>query len=233
MNTFMHLFRYRNNESRGFTLIELLVVISIVGMLASTVLAATSRAREKARAGAFKKEIQQLQVALQMYFFNHGSAWIGDYNNSPIYPNTVTTFGSTELVNSLPADNIKGNRCPTSATSMFGDQDIKIVLDGIAKLYPAAVIECLEVTDSLKNYWTIYITAPPSSGSTWNRWCVDNYGYTFNGALIGNTNFATNRIIRSYAGSGPIGNFIPVYCAKNTSDDPADGSLPVDVSPDW
>jgi len=53
--------------SRGFTLIELLVVITIVGLLASSVLSATSSARASSRDGSQLNELKQLQNALELY----------------------------------------------------------------------------------------------------------------------------------------------------------------------
>ena len=49
-------------QTRGFTLIELLVVISIIGVLASIVLAATTSSRNKAKDGKIVSDIQQESV---------------------------------------------------------------------------------------------------------------------------------------------------------------------------
>ncbi len=54
-------------KNDGFTLIELLVVITIVGLLASSVLAATSSSRASARDASQVNEMKQIQNALELY----------------------------------------------------------------------------------------------------------------------------------------------------------------------
>lgn len=65
------------NQVWGFTLIELLVVISIIGLLASIILASLNTARAKARDARRRTDLQQISKALEFYF---------DANNS--YPTT-------------------------------------------------------------------------------------------------------------------------------------------------
>ncbi len=76
---------------RGFTLIELLVVVSIIGMLASVILASVSSARNKASDAAVKSNLRNLTVQAALYQSDHGS------------------YGPT----------LAAATCPTSGTSMF------------------------------------------------------------------------------------------------------------------
>jgi general secretion pathway protein G len=57
--------KYKLNS--GFTLIELLVVISIIGVLATLIMANFVGVRERARDAQRKNDINQIQKALEMY----------------------------------------------------------------------------------------------------------------------------------------------------------------------
>lgn len=59
---------------RAFTLIELLVVIAIIGILASLLLPALSRAKEKAKVVRVHVELNGVGLALEMYADDHDGA---------------------------------------------------------------------------------------------------------------------------------------------------------------
>ncbi len=54
-------------RNKGFTLIELLVVISIIGILATLLIANIGGVRERARDAKRKSDLNQIQKALEMY----------------------------------------------------------------------------------------------------------------------------------------------------------------------
>jgi len=60
------------NTQRGFTLIELLVVIAIIGILSSIVLASLSHARTKAKDTRRISDMEQIRIALEMFFVDKG-----------------------------------------------------------------------------------------------------------------------------------------------------------------
>jgi len=55
----------------GFTLIELLVVISIIGILATLIVANINEARGRARDARTKQDMYQLKTALKLYYNDH------------------------------------------------------------------------------------------------------------------------------------------------------------------
>ncbi|MBI4086602.1 prepilin-type N-terminal cleavage/methylation domain-containing protein [Candidatus Kaiserbacteria bacterium] len=62
-----------NEERSGFTLIELLVVISIIGLLASIVMASLNSARVKARDARRKSDLREIALALELFYDANGS----------------------------------------------------------------------------------------------------------------------------------------------------------------
>ncbi len=64
------------NTQSGFTLIELLVVISIIGLLASVVLASLNSARSKSRDARRVSDMHQITNALYLYAADHGGQYL-------------------------------------------------------------------------------------------------------------------------------------------------------------
>jgi prepilin-type N-terminal cleavage/methylation domain-containing protein len=62
----------RKKNLKGFTLIELLVVISLIGVLATLVLANLSAARERGRDSERKADLRNIQTALRIYYNDYG-----------------------------------------------------------------------------------------------------------------------------------------------------------------
>jgi type II secretion system protein G len=113
----------------GFTLIELLVVIAIIGILASVILASLNTARSKARDSKRISDLQELQKALEMYYFDYGTypGATGHYKSSAACAygggsaqdwSTIfdSSFTSTYLP-SLPVDPTGGS---TSSSYCYG-----------------------------------------------------------------------------------------------------------------
>lgn len=81
--------------SKGFTLIELLVVISIIGILATLVLANLNSARQRGRDAQRKSDLRSIQEALQLYY--------NDFNKYPDSMNKVDDYMPAVPDDPIPA----------------------------------------------------------------------------------------------------------------------------------
>lgn len=90
----------------GFTLIELLVVVSLIGVLATLVLANLNAARERARDAQRKSDLRNIQTALRVYY-NDNSAYPTTAEMNNLFGNSWAD-GSIVYMNLLPDDPLVG-----------------------------------------------------------------------------------------------------------------------------
>lgn len=82
----------------GFTLIELLVVISIIALLSSVVLSSLNAARAKSRDARRLQDLQQVRVALELYYHDNGAyPSTGSLHNVYIDPGCTQSVSSPDV----------------------------------------------------------------------------------------------------------------------------------------
>lgn len=89
----------------GFTLIELLVVISIIGILATLVVANLNSARSRARDAERKSDMKAIATALKLYFNDYGTF---PATGSLPWDATWTGSNGVTYMNEIPQDPLPG-----------------------------------------------------------------------------------------------------------------------------
>ncbi len=83
-----------SNRQKGFTLLELLVVISIIALLSSVILAATTVARSKARDSKRLEDFHGIRVALESYYQENNAYPVTFSGLTPAYWGNCSDYGS-------------------------------------------------------------------------------------------------------------------------------------------
>ncbi len=113
------------NRQHGFTLIELLVVIAIIGVLASVILASLNTARGRAKDANRISSLQELQKALDSYYFDIGSypgaghyvsSSVCNIATSPVWDTVLNPTLVPKYIGALPVDPVG----PSDANFCYG-----------------------------------------------------------------------------------------------------------------
>jgi len=146
-----------NNNYKGFTLIELLLVITIIGVLATLLAAALNNAREQSRDTRRLADINKIQQALELYYYDQGryppgsSLVLGDTNTKCLNPSGWQTENCPNAyIDHIPSNPLPGGMDYTYTFINASDFRIDFILEhgaggfsaGPCRGLPAVVITC-------------------------------------------------------------------------------------------
>jgi len=137
-------------RQKGFTLIELLVVVSLIGILATLVMANMNSARERARDAQRKSDLRNIQTALRLYY--------NDVGGYPLGSGTITGCGGASAsacswgaawvrngvtyMNILPADPLTTQNYTYTGVAGNEDYTIKACLENKSDTKGVADASC-------------------------------------------------------------------------------------------
>lgn len=139
---------------KGFTLIELLVVVSLIGVLATLVIANLNSARERARDTQRKSDLRNIQTALRLY-----------YNDSSDFPATAgmpwglawTGIGGATYMNLLPKDPLSPTQDYVYTYNPLTDNEVYSLY---ACLENKSDDKCIDVASSVCTSLCQYLVKP-------------------------------------------------------------------------
>ena len=99
-------------ERKGFTLVEVLTVIAIIGILSAVVLVSMSGSQKKGRDGRRVSDINQIRLALSLYYDAHNNYPPGS-TASTDFETVLANVQSESFIATLPND-------PTGGNSSYG-----------------------------------------------------------------------------------------------------------------
>lgn len=142
---------------KGFTLIELLVVITIIGFLASVVLAALNVSRNKAADSAIQSNLRTVRSVSELYYGDNDNSYGNPFEARSPCPDP---FGGLEL-------------------NMFSENKvIEIITASLALSVPGAQETCAIGP----NGQTWALSVPLKTGGSW---CVSSVGISKTGVADG------------------------------------------------